>query len=338
MDSLTHERLMLENEALRRRVAALEAERDLAERRQDEALQRITKLERVLREIPILVDIFDVGTARSVFKNRGLDELLGYAPGALEAMGPQPTLYKTIHADDLPRVLKYLERIRNEGIEVNSEFVEYRVNRGDGAPGWFRSQLQPFQRHPNGGLATTLMVTHDVTETKLAENALRALNEELDELVVERTAELEVANVRLQEEVASRTLIAMQAEERARLIRELSSPVLRIWDGIIAVPLIGTLDSERATMVQEAVLQSVATNGIRSAILDLTGVGAMDAETVEHLGNLVAAVALLGARVIVSGVGPRVARVMVENGLSLQCTTVKNLREALRYCIARKGD
>jgi len=337
METTALERLAAENEALRRRVAALEAERAGQEARETEKTIHIDKLERVLRELPLLVDIFDVNTARSIWKNRDLDLLLGYAPGALEKMGPQPTFRKTVHVDDIPSVLAFIERIRRDRGEMADAFIEYRVNRGDGAPGWFRSQVQPFDRNENAQLATVLMVTYDVTATKLAEAALRALNEELDNLVAERTISLEKANMMLRDEIELRTQMAVEAEERARLIRELSSPVLRVWHDTIAVPIIGTLDTERAAMIQEAVLRAISETGVRFSILDLTGVGAMDAPTAEHIGHLVAAVALLGAEVVICGIGPTVARVMVENGLSMNGITVKNLRDALRYCFGKRG-
>lgn len=337
MDTTAWARLAAENEALRRRVEALEAERAVQEAREAEKAHRMARIERVLRELPLIVDIFDVTTARSVFKNRNLDSLLGYAPGQLEKMGPQPMMYKTVHVDDLPHVLAFLERIRGDRGEMLDASIEYRVNRGDGAPGWFRSHLRSFDKDENERLATVLMVTYDITETKLAEGALRALNEELDGLVSERTTSLEKANRQLQDEVDLRTQMAVEAEERARLIRELSSPVLRVWDDVIAVPIIGTLDTERSEILQSALLEAISQTSVRFSILDLTGAGAMDAMTAEHIEHLVTAVNLLGAEVVICGIRPGVARVMVENGLSLKAVTVKNLREALRYCLRRRA-
>ena len=209
---------------------------------------------RLLAELPLIVDIFDLASKRSVFKNQELDALLGHPPGALAAMGPQPMVYKTVHPDDLSRVLSFLERMLDENAVVDGINVEYRVIRGDGAPGWFRSQLREFDRTDDQRLSTLLMVTYDITEAKVAEAALRALNEELDGLVAARTASLEDANVMLREEITLRARVAEEADRRARLIRELGSPVLRIWDDVLAVPIIGALDTERAEIVTEALL------------------------------------------------------------------------------------
>lgn len=326
------ERVIAENEALRRRITELEEERAA---RQNQA-EYVGKLERVLRELPLIIDIFDVSTARSVYKNRDLDALLGYAPGALEAMGPQPMLYKTVFRDDIPHVLAFVEKIRQDPGEMADAFIEYRVNRGDDKPGWFRAHVKPFDRHEQGTISTVLMVTYDVTETKLAEGALRALNDELDGLVAQRTESLAEANRRLQDEVHVRTQLADEAERRARLIRELSSPVLQVWQDVLAVPIIGNIDTERSIMIQDALLSAISQSGIRFAILDLTGVGDLDTSTVEHIERLAKAVMLLGAEIVICGVGSKVARVMVEQGLSLHGMTMKNLREALRYCIQRR--
>jgi len=154
VETITLERLVVENEALRRRVEALEAEMALRDVRDAEQSRRILKLERVLRELPLLVDIFDVASSRSVFKNRDLDALLGYTLGALAAMGPQPMLYKTVHPDDIPRVLEFLQGISRDRGDMEEVIVDYRVCRGDGAPGWFRAQLRPFERAVGAELAT----------------------------------------------------------------------------------------------------------------------------------------------------------------------------------------
>ena len=332
MDAQAMERLIAENEALRRRIDALEAENATA-RSENEY---VAKLERVLRELPLIVDIFDLSTARSVFKNRDLDALLGYAPGELEAMGPQPMLYKTVVRDDIPNVLAFIEQIRKDPGAMVDAFIEYRVNRGDGRPGWFRAHARPFDRAEDGHIATVLMVTYDVTETKIAEEALLVMNEELDELVAQRTASLEQVNRQLRDEVERRVQLADKAEHRAQLIRQLSSPILQVWQDVLAVPIIGALDAERATIVQDALLKAISQSGVRFAILDLTGVGAMDVATAEHIGRLVAAVKLLGSEMVICGIGPGVARVMIELGVSLEGVKVKNLRDALQYCLMRR--
>lgn len=113
-------------------------------------------------------------------------------------------------------------------------------------------------------------------------------------------------------------------------IRELSAPIIEVWDGVLTVPVLGTLDRDRAAALMDALLAAVARTHCRRAIIDLTGVAAMDEATAEHLIRLVRAVQLLGAQGIVVGIQPQVARAIVSLGVELtSITTLANLREAL---------
>ena len=325
-----------ENAALRARIHELEAEKAEREQAHAEMRQRFARLQRVLAELPLIVDIFDITARRSVFKNRDLDLLLGYPTGALAAMGPQPVLYKTVHPDDIPLVLGAINRMLDDQNPAEGVIVEYRVNRGDKKPGWFRSELNAFERSAEGRTITGLMVTYDITETKLAEEALRALNAELETLVAARTVKLEETNEQLRDENRLRTAIAAQAEERARVIRALGSPILRLHDDVLAMPIIGTLDQERAAVMSATLLEAISRTGARFSVVDLTAVGMMDDETTTHLQALVRAISLLGAEVVISGIGANIARVMVEKGLRTDGVTVRSLSEALRYCMRRR--
>ncbi len=326
--------LRAENEALRKRIEMLEAEK--VERAESDTArnQHIDKLERVLRELPMLVDIFDVDSKRSVFKNRDLDALIGYPPGAIAAMGPQPVLYKTVHPEDVPRMIAFLNQIRDGMTAPDDRDIDYRYRHGNGSWGWFRSRMRAFDQ-TDGRMEKVLMVTFDVTAEKHAEFALRDLNAELDGLVAQRTASLERANSELRDEMAERMRLAAEATEKARLIRLLGSPVLRVWQDVLAMPIIGAIDAERAETATNALLDAISTTGARFAIVDLTGAGGMDSATATFLEKLVAAVALLGAEVVLCGIGSNVAQTMIAEGLSLNGTTMKNLRQALRYCIDR---
>jgi len=332
----TLDELHAENAALRARIHLLEAEK--AEREQVHAAmaERFARLQRVLAELPLIVDIFDISARRSVFKNRDLDLLLGYPTGALAAMGPQPVMYKTVHTDDIPLVLEAIRRMLDDQNPAESVIVEYRVRRGDDKPGWFRSELNAFERTAEGRTATGLMVTYDITETKLAEEALRALNAELETLVEARTVKLEETNEELRHENMLRTAIAAEAEERARVIRALGSPILRLQDDVLAMPIIGTLDQERASVMSGALLEAISRTGARFSVVDLTAVGAMDDETTTHLHALVQAISLLGAEVVISGIGANVARMMVQKGLHTDGVMVRSLSDALRYCRRRR--
>jgi anti-anti-sigma factor len=113
-------------------------------------------------------------------------------------------------------------------------------------------------------------------------------------------------------------------------IRELSTPIIEVWDGVLTAPVLGTLDCDRAAALMDALLAAVARTRCRRAIIDLTGVSTMDGATAEHLLRLVRAVELLGAQGVVVGLQPQVARAIVSLGVELtSITTLANLREAL---------
>jgi anti-anti-sigma regulatory factor len=127
-------------------------------------------------------------------------------------------------------------------------------------------------------------------------------------------------------------------EQQAQAIRELSTPIMEVWDGVLTMPVLGSVDAARAERMMEVMLDAVSTRQCRAAIVDLTGVATMDADTAEHLGRLLSAVALLGAEGIVVGIKPEVARAMVS--LSVDVSKVKllaNLREALLHCMRRSS-
>lgn len=109
------------------------------------------------------------------------------------------------------------------------------------------------------------------------------------------------------ERVANDELIQRQAA----VIENLGAPVLQVWDGVVAVPLIGLLDNERAAAVTDALLGRVSRGATSTAILDLTGVDMIDTSTAHHLGKMIRAVALLGCECVISGMSASVAQIVV---------------------------
>lgn len=120
---------------------------------------------------------------------------------------------------------------------------------------------------------------------------------------------------------------------------ELSTPVVRLWDGIVAAPLVGTLDSNRAQVVMETLLQAIVDEGATVAILDITGVPTFDTLVAQHLLKTVTATRLMGADCIVSGIRPQTAQTIVQLGIDLtDVTTRSTLADALATAIERVGD
>ncbi|MFT5582712.1 MAG: rsbT co-antagonist protein RsbR [Cognaticolwellia sp.] len=130
-----------------------------------------------------------------------------------------------------------------------------------------------------------------------------------------------------------------QVTELQRLeVMELSTPVVRLWDGIVLMPLIGTLDSERSAAVLETLLQGIEDADAEVAILDISGVPTIDAEVAQRLLRASSAVRLMGAELYISGVGPRIAQTIVTLGLDLSSVrTTSSLAKGLKQALERRG-
>ena len=126
--------------------------------------------------------------------------------------------------------------------------------------------------------------------------------------------------------------------DQSMAMMELSTPVVRLWDGIIAVPLVGTLDSARTQVVMEKLLETLVVTGADHAVLDITGVPTVDTEVAQHLLKTVNAARLLGAECIVSGIRPQVAQTIVSLGIEFgDIATKATLADALAYALNRTG-
>ena len=126
--------------------------------------------------------------------------------------------------------------------------------------------------------------------------------------------------------------------DQSMAMMELSTPVVRLWDGIIAVPLVGTLDSARTQLVMERLLETLVATGAEHAVLDITGVPTVDTEVAQHLLKTVSAVRLLGAECIVCGIRPQVAQTVVSLGIEFgDIATKATMADALRYALSRSG-
>ena len=119
---------------------------------------------------------------------------------------------------------------------------------------------------------------------------------------------------------------------------ELSTPVVTLWEGILALPMIGTLDSSRTQVVMETLLQRIVETGADVAILDITGVPTVDTLTAQHLLKTVTAARLMGAECIISGIRPQIAQTVVHLGVNLgDIITKATLADAFRVALARSG-
>ncbi|MBI2917864.1 MAG: PAS domain S-box protein [Chloroflexi bacterium] len=190
-----------------------------------------------------------------------------------------------------------------------------------------------------GNVLGVFAAARDITDQKKAETELQKAHSELELRVQERTAELATANESLQGEIAERR----RAEQ---VIRELSTPVLQVRDGMLILPIIGILDSQRARQLTEQLLRAIRDNRARVAVVDITGVPAVDSKIANHLLQTAEAARLMGATVVLTGLSPEVAQALVSIGVDLsRLTTVGDLQggiadadRRLGYKVTREGE
>ncbi len=151
---------------------------------------------------------------------------------------------------------------------------------------------------------------------------------------------LEEANAELEQRVAERTAALIEQIDRARAqeetIRALGAPIIRVWESVLVLPLIGQLDRARAADVMERLLDAMHGSGSAFAVLDLTGLRGADGETVAHLLRIGRAVGLLGARCLLSGLSGAIAAELAALGEGLgDLLSFQSLHAALQYALPR---
>ncbi|WP_432929500.1 STAS domain-containing protein [Microbispora sp. CA-135349] len=126
--------------------------------------------------------------------------------------------------------------------------------------------------------------------------------------------------------------------DQAEQLLELSTPVVKLWEGIVAVPLVGTLDSARTQVVMEKLLETLVDTGSEHAVIDITGVPAVDTQVAQHLLKTVVAARLMGAECVISGIRPQIAHTIVTLGIEFgDIVTKASLADALAYALRRSG-
>lgn len=144
--------------------------------------------------------------------------------------------------------------------------------------------------------------------------------------------------INLDEELAITSYIDAREEVIARQheeILELSTPVVQLWEGVVAAPIIGTLDSHRTQMFMERLLETIVETRSPIALVDITGVSAIDTATAQHLIDTINAVKLLGAQVVITGVSPSIAQTLVHLGIDLSgISTRASLADGLSLALA----
>lgn len=120
-------------------------------------------------------------------------------------------------------------------------------------------------------------------------------------------------------------------------IRELSTPILEVWDGVLCLPVVGVVDTMRGSEMAISLLENIVTRRTRYAVVDITGIDVMDTSTADHFVRLAASARLLGAECALTGMGPNVAQTLVHMGVDLgELVTYRSLEDALADIVARE--
>lgn len=307
-DDKSNEELAREVEALRRQVEALKV-----------AARRYHAL---VGNAALSVQVCDAG-GRVVEVNEGFEKLWQLPFAAvrdhviLEDMQLEPSgslrgvrhAYATGEATRLPPI-RYDPR-RTEKVS-------------SGTAGWVASSIYPVQNEA-GELVEAVVMHYEIGELKRSEEDLRVQNEALEAAVAARTAELS-EHLRL-------------LNEQQQSIRELSTPVIRLWEGILALPLIGMIDPARAAQIMENLLTAIVNQRASQVIVDVTGVPVIDTDAASHLFKTVGAAALLGVHCIMVGISPKMAQTLVHLDVDFaRLTTAASLEDGLRQALRRRID
>jgi rsbT co-antagonist protein RsbR len=299
------EQLTEELHTLRRRVAELEQQAADAQNTELALRQKTLEQEALLHAIPALVFMkgrdhryITVNQAYAQSYGLSIEQIVGKTDGDIFS----PDVAAAYQAND--------EQVMSSGQpRVN---VELPIDLADGGSGWLSEQDIPL-RDASGTVIGMVGVAIDITARKQAETALR------------------------QSEATMREVIEQQ-DKLITTIRELSSPVIPIYDRIVALPLVGHIDSSRGKQITEELLNSVQKHGAEFVIIDITGVAVIDIVVANHLIQATQAARLLGAQCILVGISPEVAQTLAQLDVNLATViTSNNLQGGITYALARQG-
>jgi rsbT co-antagonist protein RsbR len=179
-------------------------------------------------------------------------------------------------------------------------------------------------------------IYHAIEQADLPAQDMLAASRALEELgyqIAEATIDMHHHDLvdRLQEANATQ-------DQLREAIQELSTPIIPLYAGVLAVPLVGRVDSQRAQTLTEAMLEAIAREQAEIVLLDITGVAVVDTNVANHLIQTARAAALLGSQVVLVGISAEVAQTLVQLGLDLgQLVTLSNLQSGLEYALSRQG-
>jgi anti-anti-sigma regulatory factor len=194
----------------------------------------------------------------------------------------------------------------------------------------------PLQEVKRTGQPATMIHTHftEEGEPRLFEVRGVPIQDENGAVVKMIEYSIDITEQKRAEEESARALEALADANEAKeeQIQQLSTPVIEVWDGILVTPVIGVVDGERGTQIMRTLLDACSEIRARGVIIDIPGIEVIDENTALHLIRMSKAIQLLGARPVISGVSPEVAKIMIHTDVaSERIKTVRSLKEGLHY-------
>lgn len=179
-----------------------------------------------------------------------------------------------------------------------------------------------------GDYSTRLEVTTD--DTSPLASLYRGINDMIESLSTEQ-ARSKAYQAELEDKLQT-------IEKQRAAIRELSTPIMEVWDGVLCLPVVGVMDTMRSVEMTNSLLQTVVEKKTRCIIIDITGIDVMDTRTVDHFMRMARAVRLLGAQCVLTGINPHIAQTVVHMGIDLSnIVTHRTLHEALQRYVESSG-
>jgi rsbT co-antagonist protein RsbR len=292
------------DEIVRLRQQVAELEQALAERVQAEQTARSESEERLNSILNSLDDIVwsqSPTTFDVLYLNPAAERIYGHS--VAEFMADPELWLRVVHPEDAEGIAGFFPAI----LEAGASEIEYRIVRSDGEIRWLHDRGHAV-RDATGTIIRIDGIASDITERKRAQ----AEHEE-------RRQQAEV--IRVQE----------------ALLRELSTPLIPISDTVIVMPLIGSIDSRRAQQVIETLLAGITESKAEIAIVDITGVSLVDTQVANALLRAAQAVKLLGAQIILTGIGPEVAQALIGLGADLGAMVTRStLQSGIAFATHRQ--
>jgi rsbT co-antagonist protein RsbR len=303
--------LEAENDRLKTELEALRQARDEYIKAEGALKKDNALLRQIIDALPVGITVCDAQGQFTLF-SRAVREMAGSGATDTGPEGWSDTygVFKPDGVTPYPSLdLPISRALRGEDV-TSDELIMRNPKVPEGV--WISTDARPLHDE-SGAVSGAVSVTRDVTEHKQLTVALSKRNAALQE------SETEKAN-----------LIA-----RLRLaLRDLSAPILEVWDDVLALPIIGVVDSQRSSEMTARLLEEVSRSQVRFVILDLTGVDIIDTSTADNFIKLVKSVELLGARAVLTGIRPAVAQALVSLDTGFDAlTTLHNLKHGLRECM-----